>query len=86
MPPQPLPTQEDLDRLMRRLRPKIAALFAARSVSAEEAERLVGDALMGIAYRWRRVHDHAGWVLKALDKKTRPEPETPETTEEETAP
>lgn len=80
------PTQEDLDRLMRRLRPRIAAMFASRNVSAEEAERLVSEVLIGIAYRWRRVHDRAGWVLKTLDKKTRPTPETPKTTEEENAP
>ena len=79
---QTRPTQEDLDRLMGRLRPRIAALFAARGVSAEEAERLVGEVLIGIAYRWPRVHDRAGWVLKTLDKKTRPQPET---SEEETA-
>ena len=83
MCPQARPSQEDLDRLMRRLRPRIAGLFASRNVSPEEAERLVGDALIEIAYRWSRVHDHAGWLLKTLDKKTRP---LPETTEEEPAP
>jgi hypothetical protein len=83
MSAQTHPTQEDLDRLMRRLRPRIAALFAARGVPAEEAERLMGDALIAIAYRWRRVHDRAGWVMKTLDKKTRPKPEK---TQEENAP
>jgi hypothetical protein len=82
MCPRTRPTQEDLDRLIEGLRPQIAALFAARSVSAEEAERLVGETLMGIAWRWTRVRDRAGWVLKTLDKKTRPKPEI---TEEETA-
>ena len=61
---------------MRRLRPRIAGLFAARNVSPEEAERLVGEALMEITYRWSRVRDRAGWLLKALDKRTRPQPET----------
>lgn len=83
MCPQARPSQEDLDRLMRRLRPRIADLFADRNVSPEEAERLVGEALMEIAYRWSRVHDRAGWLLKTLDKRTRPQPET---TEEESAP
>ncbi len=83
MCPQARPSQEDLDRLMRRLRPRIAGLLAARNVSPEEAKRLVGEALIEIAYRWSRVHDHAGWLLKTLDKKTRPQPET---TEEEPAP
>jgi hypothetical protein len=83
MCPQARPSQEDLDRLMRRLRPRIADLFAARNVSPEEAERLVGEALMEIAYRWSRVHDRAGWLLKTLDKRTRPKPEM---TEEESAP
>lgn len=82
MCPQACPSQEDLDRLMRRLRPRIASLFAARNVSPEEAERLVGEALIEIAFRWSRVYDRAGWLLKALDKKTRPQPET---SEEETA-
>lgn len=72
MCPQVHPSQEDLDRLMRRLRPRIAGLLVSRNVSPEEAERLVGEALIEIAYRWSRVHDHAGWLLKSLDKKTRP--------------
>jgi hypothetical protein len=66
---------------MQRLRPRIAGLLASRNVSPEEAERLVGEALIEIAFRWSRMHDRAGWLLKTLDKKTRPE-----TTEEESAP
>ncbi len=82
MCPQARPSQEDLNRLMQRLRPRIVDLFAARNVSPEEAEQLVGETLIEITFRWSRVHNHAGWLLKALDKKTRIQPET---TEEETA-
>lgn len=77
------PTQEDLQGLMEELRPQIAALFEARSVSEGEAGRLVGEILIEITYRWSRIHDRAGWVLKTLDKRTRPRPERPE---EESAP
>ena len=33
-----------------------------------EAERMVGEALIGVAYRWDRVRDRERWVLEFLEK------------------
>jgi hypothetical protein len=79
---QSRPSQEDLDRLMEGLRPEVAALLEARAVPDLEAERLVAEVVMEAAWRWHRLRDPAGWVLKTLDRRTRPRPET---SEEETA-
>lgn len=76
------PTQEDLDLLLEGLRPEAAALFEARGIPEDEAERLLAEAVMEAVWRWDRLRDRAGWVLKTLDRRTRP---TPETSEEETA-
>ncbi len=80
---QTYPTHEDLHSLMEELRPQISALFEARGVSEGEAGRLVGEIMIEIIYRWSRIRDRAGWVLKTLDKRTRPRPEEPK---EESAP
>ena len=78
---QARPTQEDLDRLLEGLRPKVTVLFATRGVSVEDANRLLAEAVMEAAWRWGRLRDPANWVLKTLDRRIRP---TPETSEEET--
>jgi hypothetical protein len=53
-------------QLLDRLRPRIARLFERNRVSEPEAEKLVRDALVGIAYRWGRVREREQWVLGLL--------------------
>ena len=65
------PTAEDLTQLLDRLRPRIARLFERHRVSEPEAEKLVRDALVGIAYRWGRVRDRERWLLDELARGAR---------------
>ncbi len=69
------PTQDDLQRLLDRLRPRIARLFDRHGVSVEEAESRVADALVRLLYRWELVRDRERWLLAKLKKdlETRPE-------------
>jgi len=62
------PTDQDLARLLDRLRPKIIRLLRLYGVSLGEAERMVGEALIGVAYRWDRVRDRERWVLEFFEK------------------
>jgi len=68
MSPSNGPTEQDLIQLLDRLRPRIARLFERYRVSEPEAEKLVRDALVGIAYRWGRVREREQWVLDLLAK------------------
>lgn len=62
------PTDRDLARLLDRLRPKIIRRFRLSRVPLAEAERMIGEALIGVAYRWNRVRDRERWVLELLEK------------------
>jgi len=66
MSPSNGPTGQDLTQLLDRLRPRIARLFERYRVSEPEAEKLVREVLVGIAYRWDRVREREQWVLDAL--------------------
>jgi len=60
------PTAEDLTNLLNRLRSRIARLFARQRLPELEAERVVSEALIGLAYRWHRVPDREQWLLETL--------------------
>lgn len=68
MPSSDRPADRDLARLLDRLRPKIIRRFRLSGVPLAEAERMVGEALIGVAYRWDRVRDRERWVLEFLEK------------------
>jgi hypothetical protein len=65
------PTAQDLAQLLDRLRSRIARLFERHRVSEPEAERLLHDALIRLAYRWGRVPDRERWMLEELASGTR---------------
>jgi len=69
MSPSNGPTAQDLTELLDRLRPRIARLFERHRVPEPEAEKLVRNALVGIAYRWGRVREREQWVLDGLARK-----------------
>jgi len=71
MSPSEGPTAQDLTELLDRLRPRIARLFERHRVSEPEAEELVREALVGIAYRWGRVQDRERWLLAVLARGAR---------------
>ncbi|HZF08388.1 MAG TPA: hypothetical protein VFE33_06315 [Thermoanaerobaculia bacterium] len=77
MSPSNGPTAQDLTQLLDRLRPRIARLFEHYRVSEPEAEKLVRDALVGIAYRWGRVQEREQWVLDLLARQVGKQAERP---------
>ena len=68
MPSSDRPTDQDLARLLDRLRPKIIRRLRLSAVPMAEAERMIGEALIGVAYRWDRVRDREWWVLEFFEK------------------
>lgn len=78
MPSSDRPTDQDLARLLDRLRPKIIRRLRLSGVPEAEAERMVGEALIGVAYRWDRVRDRERWVLEFFEKEIQRYLEKPE--------
>lgn len=66
MPSSGEPTRADLRRLVDRLKPKIARLFARHGVPTKEAEMRVTAALIRLSYHWDRVRDREKWLLTEL--------------------
>ena len=62
------PTQDELQRLAVRLKPKVLRLLQRYDVSGEEAELLLTAATIRLLYRWDRVRDRERWLLTALRK------------------
>ena len=71
MSPNDGPTSQDLAQLLDRVRPRIARLFERQRVSEPEAEELVGEALVGLAYRWGRLRDRERWLLDEIARRAR---------------
>ena len=78
MPSSDRPTDQDLAHLLDRLRPKIIRRLRLSGVPEAEAERMVGEALIGVAYRWDRVRDRERWVLEFFEKEIQRYLEKPE--------
>jgi len=68
MPSSDRPTDQDLAQLLDRLRPKIIRRLRLSGVPEAKAERMIGEALIGVAYRWDRVRDRERWVLEFFEK------------------
>lgn len=71
MSPETAPSEEDLDRLAESLSQSIAAILREWDISETEGEEMVGEVLVRLAYRWKRVHDPEGWLLQALTREAR---------------
>lgn len=72
------PTDQDLADLLARLRPKIIQRLQLQGVPVEEGERILGEVLTGVAYRWDRLRDREQWVLESLEKEIQRYLEDPE--------
>jgi hypothetical protein len=70
MSPSDGPSAQDLAQLLDRLGSRIARSFERHRVSEPAAEKLVHDALVGLAYRWGRVRDRERWLLEELARGT----------------
>jgi hypothetical protein len=62
------PTQEEVDRLLEALGPKIERLFRRQGIPPEEAEREVDEALTALLYLWDRVRNPEWWLMDRLEK------------------
>lgn len=72
------PTDQELADLLARLRPRIVQRLRLRGVPVAAGERIIGEVLTGVAYRWDRLRDHEEWVLETLEKEIRRYLEDPE--------
>lgn len=79
---------QELQDLLRRLRPKILELLRRHRVIEERAAEIVHDTFMALAVRWGRVGNREAWVLGTIEARCRslassslgsesPEEETP---------
>jgi hypothetical protein len=71
MPPSVVPSPEDLDRLLARLRPTVVEILREWEIPELEAETLVSELLVRLSYRWSRIPDPEQWLLTALEKEAR---------------
>jgi hypothetical protein len=69
-PPVPL-AEGELEDLLHRLAPRIAALFRDHGASEDEASRLLADSLAAISGRWARLVNRERWLLRKLEKSLR---------------
>ncbi len=75
------PTREELDKLLAKIRPRMARLFLRHGVPLEEAACLAAEAWRSYLYRWDRVRNPEWWLLDWLEKAIRrtanPSPKEP---------
>lgn len=71
MCPSSHPSSHDLRQLLADAEPEIARILRHWRISEDEAEDLVSGALVGVSYRWARIRNHQGWVLRAIEKEAR---------------
>lgn len=71
MPFSDRPTGLDLERLLDRVRPRTRTIFRQRQIPEVDAEEMVAEALMEIAFRWNRIRDREHWLLGVLERRAR---------------
>jgi len=80
--PTDRPSRRELDRLTEQVRPDLEDLFQRHGISQADAERLLREALVRLAYQWDRIRNRRWWLLDAIEKAVRalpnPSPEEPE--------
>jgi hypothetical protein len=77
MPSPGKPTLAEFEQFLTRMRPRFALLFERRVISAEEAGRRLGEALVRLLFRWNRIQDHERWLLATLSKGLKMRPPDP---------
>jgi len=84
--PSGRPTQQDLDRILAKLRPRIEGLLRRHGCAPETAAGLLREAVIALTHRWSRVRDRERWLLDRIEKAVRrtvnPSPEEPRDDEE----
>lgn len=62
MRPTDVPSRRELDQVTEQVRPDLEALFQRHGISQGEAERLLREALVRLAYQWDRIHNRSWWL------------------------
>jgi len=71
MCPARQPSSCDLRQILAEAKPEIDRILRRWRISEAEAEDLITSALLGVSFRWERIHDHRTWVLRAIEKEAR---------------
>ncbi len=71
MPSHQPERSQELQDLLRRLRPKILELLRRHRVVEERAAEVVHDTFMALAVRWGRVGNREAWVLGTIEARCR---------------
>jgi hypothetical protein len=80
MRPADGPSRRELDRVTEEVRPDLDDLFRRHEISQVDAERLLREALMRLAYQWNRIRNRSWWLLDSIETAVRElsQPSTPE--------
>jgi DNA-directed RNA polymerase specialized sigma24 family protein len=65
------PSRRELDRLTEQVRPDLEDLFQRHGVSQADAEKLLRETLVRLAYQWGRIRNRSWWLLEAIEKAAR---------------
>lgn len=80
MRPADGPSRRELDQVREQVRPDLEDLFRQHGISQVDAERLLREALMRLAYQWDRIRNRSWWLLDSIETAARElsQPSTPE--------
>lgn len=71
MAPRDSERSVELQRLLRRLRPRILEVLRSHRVPEEKAGEIVHDTFIALAVRWNRVGNREAWLLATLEARCR---------------
>lgn len=71
MCPARQPSFYDLRQILAEAEPEIDRILKRWRISEDEAEDLITGALIGISFRWERIHNRRTWVLRTIEKGAR---------------
>ena len=80
MRPADGPSRRELDQVTEQVRTDLEDLFRRHGISQVDAERLLREALMRLAYQWDRIRNRSWWLLDSIETAARElsQPSTPE--------
>ncbi len=65
------PSRRELDQLTEQVRPDLEDLFRRNGVSQADAEKLLRETLVRLAYQWGRIRNRSWWLLDTIEKAAR---------------
>jgi hypothetical protein len=71
MRPADGPSRRELDQVTEQVRPDLEELVRRYGISQVDAERLLREALMRLAYQWCRIRNRSWWLLDSIETAAR---------------